>query len=199
MNYNTYTMDGVKGPNDYPIGHESSRSPEVDYLFDVVASRFNEAAAKQSRNKDTSYYVVENIGESMLYCIALANSYSDLISKAQTTDVFEVLAPAITTDAEHPAIEQIHNNQNASFYLRKYTSSKQPEFVSLSRMAFNLKYKDTISTIRHFLNNKKSNGDEVYALAQKIRDYELIPANVPPRYSPAEQILKYLGIRPDDY
>lgn len=198
MAYNSYTMDSVSGSNEYSRHHEKDSSPEVNYLFDVVASRFNEASNKQYRNKDAAYYVIENIGESMFYCIALTDSYTDLISKARGAEVFDILAPAIESDAEHPAIDPIHDNPNASFYLRKYTGTKQPEFIAISRQAFDLKHKDTVSTIKHFLNDKETRGDEIYALAQKIRDYELIPANVPPRYSPAEQILKFLGIDPDN-
>ena len=198
MNYNIYTMDSVSESSEHSRRHEIDHSPEVEYLFDVVASRFNEASNKQYRNKDASYYTLENIGESMFYCIALTDSYTDLISKSKSVEVFDVLAPAVTSDSEHPVIDPIHNNPEASFYLRKYTGSKQPEFIAISRMAFEAKPKDTISAIKHFLHDKKTQGDEIYALASKIRDYELIPANVPPRYTPAEQILKFLGIDPDN-
>lgn len=191
-------MDSVSWSNEYSNNRETDNSPEVDYLFDVVASRFNEASNKQYRNKDAAYYVLENIGESMFYCIALTESYIDLISKSKSVEVFDVLAPAVASDAEHPIIDPIHNNPEASFYLRKYTGTKQPEFIAISKMAFEAKPKDTISAIKHFLHDKKTQGDEIYALASKIRDFELIPANVPPRYSPAEQILKFLGIDPDN-
>lgn len=195
-------MDSVWNKEPYPK-KDVYGSPELEYLFDVVADRFDEASRRQSRNKDVSYYTIEAFGKNIYYTITLANSYLDIITKGKTADVLEVLVPGIIADTESPIIEQINHNEKATFVLRKYIAEvKEPVYLHVDTKKLKLKNKNKAGfseEIKEDLdNNDVKTEDLAFEIAAKIRDYELIPSNVPPRYAPAELIMRQLGIFPTD-
>ncbi len=195
-------MDSVwnKEPNPKKDIHSS---PELEYLFDVVAERFNEASKRQSRNRDVSYYTIEALGKTIYYTITLASSYLDIITKAKKADIVEVLVPGIIADTESPIIEQINDNEKATFVLRKHVADvKDPVYVHVDTKKMNVKSKNKSAFSDDLKKESEQNGvkieDLAFGIAAKIRDYELIPSNVPPRYAPTELIMKELGVFPTD-
>lgn len=195
-------MDSVWNKELYPK-KDVYGSPELEYLFDVVADRFDEASRRQSRNKDVAYYTIETLGKSIYYTITLANSYSNIITRGEKVDILEVLVPGITADTEYPIIEQINHNENASFVLRKHISDvKEPVYLHVDTKKLKVKSRNKIAFSDDYeentIQNENNAEDLAFDIAAKIRDYELIPSNIPPRYAPTELIMKELGIFPTD-
>lgn len=195
-------MDSVwnKEPNPKKDIHSS---PELEYLFDMVADRFNEASKRQSRNRDVSYYTIEALGKSIYYTITLASSYLDIINKNKKADILEVLVPGIIADTESPIIEQINDNEKASFVLRKFIADlKDPVYLHVDTKKLKIKSKNktefSSQDNEELDKNEVKPEDVAFEIATKIRDYELIPSNVPPRYAPTELIMKEFGIFPTD-
>ena len=176
-----------RNPNE--VNHSSN---ELRYLFDVVDDRFGEAVTRQSRNKDVVYYTIETLDDSVYYTITLANRYLDIISREKDSEVLELLIPGLDSDIESPVVEQIRDNKDAHFLIRRREkSSKKSSYINVDTEGFssNKEYKSA---------HIQSSSDETFDLAAKIRDYELIPSNVPPRYAPTDLIMKNLVIFPGE-
>lgn len=172
-------------------------SKELEYLFDVVDDRFNEASEKQTKNKDVAYYGIDVVNETIYYTMTFARSYHRFVTGRADAEVFEVLIPSLIADAEEPVIEQIAGNPEARFMLRKYNKNHEPVYLDISAEGFRGSKKEIVRAYKQFFSNKVEKIDRIMSLAERIRDYELIPSNVPPRYTPVERILRELGIDPN--
>jgi len=166
-------------------------SPELRYLFDVVDDRFGEAVTRQTRNKDVVYYSIETLDDFIYYTITLANRYLDIISKEKDSEVIELLIPGLDSNIESPVVEQIRDNKDAHFLIRKRVKSNKASYINVGTGGFS-------SSKEHKSTTAEFNNDGAFDLATKIRDYELIPSNVPPRYAPTELIMKNLVIFPNE-
>lgn len=177
---------------------EKSSSIELGYLFSVVEERFNEASEKQTQNTDSPFYTVEVLNDKTYYGMTFAKSYLDLITRRNYSEKFEVLVPALMADVEVPFAEQINENESASFLIRKSDRHNNPVYLNATTTGFKGGKKEIVKAYKQFFSDKVPKEDRVYKLAEIIRDYELIPSNVSPRYSLAELLLRHSGVEPTD-
>lgn len=188
-----YTMDSASSNEHYP-NYEEYSSPELCYLFDVVAERFNEAVSKQATNENSPYYVIEALDHKIYYGTTYARSYLDLITKRNYSEKFEVLVPAIMADSEVPLVEQISNNPDATFLMRTNDKNNNTVYLNITTQGFSGSKKEIVKAYKQFISGKVRKEDRVYRLAELVRDYELIPSNVSPRYKFAELLLRESGV-----
>ncbi len=155
---------------------EVRNDKEMSYLFSVVSDCLSKAAIAQSRNSDARFFGIRIIDNQAFYAFSLAKSYVDFLEgNREAADHMEVLIPAMGVDIDHPMVEQLVDNSDAYFMVRKFVSPGVEEYLIVRPYKIDHLKADGETDL--FFEGVEPQ-DRIFNLAHRIDTYEMIPANV---------------------